>query len=347
MRTKGLLGGIALVIFLLTSACGLAFSTETVSNDDLIKELKAMKKIIAKQEERIAQLENQVNQETQENDRGRNAQGSAESSVSGQQEKIDNKLKGLKKEDISKRMKSEIGLLEGIPGGLNIGAGMTFVGQGTQNANNASTTTDSEDSGFDGSYSIDVEIEKEFDVYGMVFVHMEAGQGDAIEGALSVFSNVNRDAGETQAHVDVTEAWYEQYLFNNQLTITGGKIDATGYIDTNEYANDECTQFLGHIFRNSAVIDWPDDNAFGGRAYVAPEQIDFIDIEAVCMGENGDWKNLFNKPFVATQLNFMPAKAFDYDEESWAGNYRAYLWYNGALHSKIKNENETEKGNIG
>ena len=347
MRTKGLVRGIALVIFLLANTCSLAFAAETVSNEELIKELKAMKEVIAKPGERIAQLENQVNQETQENDRGRNVRGSAESSANDQQEKIDNKLKGLKKEDISKRMKSEMSLLESIPGGLNIGAGITFVGQGTQNANNASAATDGEDSRFDGSYSIDVEIEKEFDDYGMAFVHMEAGQGDTVEGELSVFSNVNRDAGETQAHVDITEAWYEQYLFKNQLTITGGKIDATGYIDTNEYANDECTQFLGRIFRNSAVIDWPDDNAFGGRVYITPEQIDFIDIEAVCMDENGNWENLFNKPFVATQLNFMPAKAFNYDEESWAGNYRAYLWYNGALHSKVNNEDETEKGNIG
>ena len=347
MQIKGLLGGIVLVISLFTSACSLAFSAEIVSNEDLIKELKAMKEIIVKQGERIAQLENQDNQETQENDRGRNVRGSAESSANNQQKKIDEQLKDIAKEDISGRMKSEIGLLEEIPGGLNIGAGMTFVGQGTQNANNASVTTDGEDSRFDGSYSIDVEIEKEFADYGMAFVHMEAGQGDTIEGELSVFSNVNRDAGETQAHVDITEAWYEQYLFNNQFTITGGKIDATGYIDTNAYANNECTQFLGHIFRNSAVIDWPDDNAFGGRAYITPEQIDFIDIEAVCMDENGDWENLFNKLFVATQLIFMPAKVFNYNEESWAGNYRAYFWYNGALHSKIKNENETAKGNIG
>ncbi|MFH1664661.1 MAG: carbohydrate porin, partial [Candidatus Omnitrophota bacterium] len=198
-----------------------------------------------------------------------------------------------------------------------------------------------------GSYSIDLEVAKTFDDRGMAFIHMEAGQGDTIEGELSVFSNVNRDAGDSIAHVDITEAWYEQYLFDKQLTITGGKIDATGYIDTNEYANDECTQFLGRIFRNSAVIDWPDDNAFGGRIYIAPEAVNSIDIEAVYMDENGDWENLFDNPFIAAQVNFMPAKAFNYDEEMWAGNYRAYFWYNGAPHAKVNDADDFGRGNVG
>jgi len=72
----------------------LAFAAETVSNEELIKELKAMKEVIAKQGERIAQLENQVNQETQENDRGRNVRGSAESSANDQQEKLIISLRG-------------------------------------------------------------------------------------------------------------------------------------------------------------------------------------------------------------------------------------------------------------
>ncbi len=332
MTLKRMVSGITLGMFLFFYANNCAFGADVPSNDKLLKEIKQMNKLIQEQGDRIEDLEQQLNKHN--------------STIVEQEKKVDAGLKALAGEDMSFRMKREPGLLEGLPGGLDIGAGITFVGQGTPNANNA-VATDGEDSRFDGSYSIDLEVAKEFGDYGMAFVHMEAGQGDSVEGELTVFSSVNRDAGDSNAHVDVTEAWYEQYLFDKQLTITAGKIDATGYIDTNEYANDECSQFQGHIFRNSAVIDWPDDNAFGTRVYIAPDNSNFIEMEAVYVDENGDWENLFDNPFLAAQLNFMPAKAFGYDEEMWSGNYRVYVWYNGAPHAKVKDADGFERGNMG
>ncbi|NQT32202.1 MAG: carbohydrate porin [Candidatus Omnitrophica bacterium] len=332
MWFKRMIGSITLGMFVLFCAHSPAFGADMPSNEELLKELKQMRMLIKKQGSRIEALEKQLNDQN--------------STIAERKEKVDAKLKTLAEKDISGRMKRDLALLEGVPGELEIGAGITFVGQGTPNANNAAAT-DGEDSRFDGSYSIDLEVAKEFGDYGMAFIHMEAGQGDTIEGELSVFSNVNRDAGDSNARVDITEAWYEQYIFDGQLTITGGKIDATGYIDTNKYANDECTQFLGHIFRNSAVIDWPDDNAFGARIYIVPEEVNFIDLEAVYMNETGDWENLFDNPFLAAQLNFMPAKAFDYDEEMWGGNYRVLFWYNGAPHAKVKDTDDFERGNVG
>ena len=318
---------IAAGLLVFTLHTGEAFGADMPSNEELLKEIKELKKIIQNQNERIENLEQKV---------------------SGQQQRIESHAETIEKEklqDVSGRMKDELERLKNI-GGLEIGAGVTFVGQGTPNANNGDAT-DGEDSRFDGSWSADIEIAKEFDDFGMAFLHMESGQGDTVEGELSVFSNINRDAGDTGANVQVTEAWYEHYLFSRQLTITGGKIDATGYIDTNEYANDECTQFLGHIFRNSAVIDWPDDNNWGGRIYIAPEALSFVDIEAIYMEEDGDWENLFDNPFIAAQLNFMPAKAFDYDEEMWGGNYRVLFWYNGASHAKVNDPGVIERGNVG
>jgi len=303
------------------------FAADIPSNEELLKEIKELKTIVQKQNARITDLETKV---------------------SGQQRKIDAQVETIEKkelEEMSGHMKEQLERLKTI-GGLEIGAGATFIGQGTPNANNAAAT-DGEDSRFDGSYSVDLEVAKTFEDYGMAFVHMEAGQGDTIEGELTVFSNVNRDAGDTNAHVDLTEAWYDQYLFDKQITVTGGKIGADAFIDTNEHANDECTQFLGHIFRNSAVIDWPDDNSFGGRVYLSPEAVRFINVETVYMDENGDWENLFDNPFIAAQLNFIPARAFGYDEDMWGGNYRVYFWYNGAPHAKVKDAAEIERGNSG
>ena len=317
------------VLFVLISLIKIdsAHGTSVPTNEELLKEIEGLKKIVQKQNERIDNLEKQV---------------------SGQQEKIGKNSEVIEKEklqDISVRLEHELDKMHRVAG-FDIGVEGTFVGQGTPNANNAAAT-DGEDSRFDGSYSFDLVIAKTFDNYGMAFAHMEAGQGDTIEGELDVFSNVNRDAGDTNAHVDLAELWYEQYLFDDQITITGGKIGADAYIDTNKYANDENTQFLGRVFRNSAITDWPDDNAFGGRIYLSPEVVSSIDVEAIYMDENGDWENLFDNPFIATQLNFKPAKAFDYDEEVWGGNYRMYFWYNGAPHARVKDANDFEKGNIG
>jgi high affinity Mn2+ porin len=321
--------------FVIGGAASLSYGEDMPTNMELLNQIKELRETVRAQSERITTLEGVIKIQEQA------------------VREHDDLIKQERVQQVSSRMAGEMEGLKDL-GGLEIGAGMTFVGQGTPNANNGDAT-DGEDSRFDGSWSADVEIAKAFDDYGstslttggMAFLHMEVGQGDSVEGELSVFSNVNRDAGDSAANVQITEAWYEQYLFEEQLTITAGKIDATGYIDTNEFANDECSQFLGHIFRNSAVIDWPDDNNWGGRVYLAPEALSFIDIEAVFMEEDGEWENLFDNPFIAAQLNFMPAKVFDYDEEMWGGNYRAIFWYNGAPHAKVKDAGDFERGNAG
>ena len=326
MQFKKLLSSIMLGAFICFCAYTPAFGAEVPTNEELLKAIEVLKGIIQKQDKKIEEL------------------GKI---VSGHQEKIENHSEVIKTESIqdeSGRLRNELSRLKNI-GGLEIGAGVTFIGQGTPNANNGDST-DGEDSRFDGNWSADIEIAKEFGDYGMAFLHMEAGQGNNVTDELTLFSNVNADATGF-ANLDIIEVWYEQYLFSKQLTITAGKIDATCYLDTNEYANDECTQFLGDMFRNSAVIDWPDDNNWGARMYIAPEMLSFMDVEALYMEEDGDWENLFDNPFFAAQVNFMPAKLFNYDEDMWGGNYRAYVWYNGASHARIDDPTVIKRGNVG
>jgi len=266
--------------------------------------------------------------------------------------------KTVEVQKIEKKEKKEVGEFikykpgEGIiiePAGLNIGAGATFVFQGTPNANNAG---DSEDSVFDGSWSMDIEIEKGFDDWGLAFLHLETGQNDTVESELSVFSNVNRDADASGAAVNVTEAWYEHYFLDEQLTLTGGKIDATGYLDQNEYANDECTQFLGRIFRNSPTIEWPSDNNLGARAYLNLEPIQFLEFEMGYFEADGDWDDIFDHAFYMAQVNLKPADLLGYDPERWGGNYRFYGWINDQHHEKLVDEgdpatDDTKEANYG
>jgi carbohydrate-selective porin OprB len=306
-----------------------AFGAGAPTNDELLKEILELRKIIKRQNVRIGELEEKV---------------------SGQPKTIDTHKQVIDQEnmkDLSGRRREELERLRDL-GGLEIGAGATFVGQGTPEANHAAATGGAtvEDPRSDGSVSVDIEIAKAFDERGMAFLLLEYGSGAGLTDELSLFSNVNYDA-TGGASLDVIEAWYEQYLFDRQLTITGGQLDPAVYIDTNEYANDECTQFLSDMFRNSAAIDFPDGNAWGGRIYIAPEALDFLEVEALYMEENADWEGLFDDPFIAAQVNFMPAKVFGYDEEMRGGNYRAYIWYNGAPHAKLKDPDVVERGKVG
>jgi carbohydrate-selective porin OprB len=206
--------------------------------------------------------------------------------------------------------------------GLSIGGGATFVLQGTHNAN--ATSAKNEDV-IDTSYSIDLEIERKFkEVDGKAFMHLETGQGAGVEDELTVFSNVNRDAN-TDTNVRVAEIFYEQNLFDKKMTLTFGKLDPTVYLDTNLLANDETSQFLGRIFRNSPTIEFP-DNAGGLCLSLAP--VELFDIELGIWDADADWEDVFDSVFSGSQMNFKPKFL------SREGNYRLLGWVNDRNHTK-------------
>ena len=226
---------------------------------------------------------------------------------------------------------------EGIeikPLGLVIGADATFAAQGTNNANGDDAKNTAE-----ASYSMDLEFEKSFADYGLAFLHLETGDGAGVENNLKVFSNVNRDVDDSDNRVSVTEVWYEHYFKSLPSILTFGKIDPTAYFDTNQYANDECTQFLGRIFRNSPVLEFPDDNAFGLRMAIEPN--DFLGIELAAMDADGDWENVFDHVFFAGEFTVKP-KLLKRD-----GNYRFYGWYNDKNHIRWDNSLADKKASYG
>jgi len=210
--------------------------------------------------------------------------------------------------------------------GLELGAGATFIVQGTNNANyNGDGSTQKKDR-TDGSYSADVTLAKEFkEVGGRAFLHLEAGQGAGLEDNLTLYSNVNRDAGDSEAKVEVTELWYEQNLFKDKAALTFGKLDPTAYFDQNEVANDETTQFLGRIFRNSPTVEFPDNNAGIRVAYLPAE---WLELGYGMFNAKSGWEkigdNLFNIGQVSFKTNFL----------NLPGNYRFYGWANNTNHAK-------------
>jgi len=244
----------------------------------------------------------------------------------------------LSKKEIEKHVDSHLlHRIEGIelPGGLRMGVGGTFVFQGTPNANNVGT---GEDSVFDASYKANIEIEKEFNDWGLAFAELEVGENAAIEDELSVFSNVNRAAADTGSSVELAKLWYEHYFLQKQLTLTGGKLEAADYMDQNEYAYDENTQFLSHMFRNSPVIEFPDGNGPGLDAVLCFEPIHFIELSGGIFEGDADWEDIFNGLFYIAQINLKPDVLFNLDEDAKAGNYRIYAWINDNHHAKLTPE---------
>ena len=314
---------VAFLLFTTTVAVVLfsasAWAAAVPSNMDLMREIRELRQIVEQQNSRIIELESrmEVHKDT-----------------------IREHGEMMKEKGIAVPRK----IMDAVLEGLDIGATGTFVGQGARNVNNAGV---GEDSIFDGSFTIELEVAKEFDDWGMAYILMEAGQGDTIQNELMVFSNVNYDADDTLGLISVNEVWYEHYLFDDQIVLTGGKIDTTNYLDVNEYAHDENRQFLAWMFRQATTVEFPNATGPGARIALAPDAIDCIELEGIWAEADADWDRLFDHPFISTQLNFMPAKAFGYDEEMWAGNYRVYFWYNGNDHVKLKDEEKTKKRNFG
>lgn len=218
---------------------------------------------------------------------------------------------------------SKIEPLPNILEGISIGAGATFVFQGTHNANGDSQSP--KEDAADASYSIDLELEKEFnEIDGKALMHLETGQGAGVEDELKVFSNVNKDAN-TDTNVRIAEVYYEQNLFAKKMALTFGKLDPAAYIDNNEYANDETTQFLGRIFKNSPTIEFPDNSA-GIRLSLEPAEL--IDLNFVVQDADADWEDVFDGIFLAGQLNFKPKLL------GREGSYRLLGWLNDRSHIK-------------
>ncbi|MBU4346223.1 MAG: carbohydrate porin [Candidatus Omnitrophica bacterium] len=256
--------------------------------------------------------------------------------MQAQQQKITEYESKLSQFD--EKLHREIGRPIQLVEGLEIGVGGTMVIQGTNNVNNATSDVQKKVSRTDASYSADITIGKEFkDVGGKALLHLEAGQGAGLEDNLTLYSNVNRDA-DNDNNVRLTEFWYEQALLKDKVALTFGKLDPTAYFDQNEVANDETTEFLGRIFRNSPTIEFPDNGAGIRVAYIPKE---WIELGYGLFNAKSSWEkigdNLFNIGQVHFKTNFF----------NLAGNYRFLGWYNNAYHTKWLDESKQKEGVYG
>jgi high affinity Mn2+ porin len=315
---KGILtAGFLMVIFLLVAS--VVSADEPITNETLLKEIRSLKDTISRQAQKIEELEKRVtSQEAKTQPVG---QPVAESEID---KKIDERL--------AKRTPG-YQLMEG----LSLGVEAATIVQGGHHVNGDSRLSKNEDV-TDATLTTKISFNKKFGDYGEGYVQLKSGQGAGLDNSLKLFSPVNSNADDNSS-VHISEAWYEFYYKQISGALTFGKLDPTNYIDNNEYANVETTQFLGGIFANSPVIEFPSSNAAGLHFGAAP--YDLFDINLFAADGKGEWNNAFDALFLAGEVNFKP-KFF-----KKTGNYRFLVWSNGANHVKWADSEKDKENNYG
>ncbi|MBD3264108.1 MAG: hypothetical protein GF375_03280, partial [Candidatus Omnitrophica bacterium] len=294
----------------------IGFAKNSLNEQKLLERIEQLEQKISQQEKRISELE---------------------AKSDGRKKTL--QLKEVTIDDLNKHIDSR--LLEKAAGprfleGLSIGIGATSVFQIADDVNSGGPSGGGDIT--DSSYSVDLEFQKEFGRHDKAFLHIETGDGAGVEDELIVFSYVNRDADDSDNDLAVTEAWYQHRFKVLPLVLTAGKIDPTAYIDTNEYANDETTQFLGHIFRNSPTIEFPDNS--GGISF-GLDGGSWYDMRLIALDADSDWEDSWDDSFIAGQVDF---KVRPFNRE---GNYRLTGWVDNRNHIEWSDTTNDKKEGYG
>jgi len=111
----------------------------------------------------------------------------------------------------------------------------------------------------EGSGALDLLVRVPVDA-GFTQIEIRGASTPRLMGVTSALPEVNASVGETldnhdQGRVVAWQAFFQHELGPGSLAL--GLIDASGWLDGNEVANDEFTQFLGASFVNNLTIDLP------------------------------------------------------------------------------------------
>jgi porin len=211
--------------------------------------------------------------------------------------------------------------------GIELGVGVTSIYQRNIRGGQDTSTRKGE---FSGSYDLEMtaDLQRLFGIEGTLFIHGEGGWTDS-EGidahALGeTMFGVNADAIGNRS-LDIVELFYEVSL-TDELALTIGKIDFTGFFDASAYANDEASQFLNGALVNNPAVPFPDYSLgfiltydLGNGGYV---------MGGIADAEADGRTTGFNTAFHGDTYYFYIAEmglAGNYNDLS--GQYRFGLWY--------------------
>jgi len=228
--------------------------------------------------------------------------------------------KTIQAEKVQEEHRKELSAILEALKGIEIGFSATGVAQGSvgNHTNEGIPSERDREDRVDGSVSADLEISKRIGDHGLAAVILSVAYGDGLDPRSPSWWGINGDA-EGEQRVYLKELWYEHELFDGRLCFTLGKVDLTAYLDANEVANDETTQFLSPGFVHSAAIEFPDDNGPGVRVQFIP--LELVDISFGWGEGDADWNELGQRSFFIGEVGFHPTLG------QLQGNYRLYGWY--------------------
>lgn len=223
-----------------------------------------------------------------------------------------------------------------VADGLIISGGSTITLQSSIDANG--TPRRGEDV-TDATYSIDIAISKPVGDNGEIFLTLEGGNGEGVDGEVQTFSGVNGDALADGDTIRIAEAGYSHSFADDKFSLTFGVLDSTGLLDANNFANDECSQFLSPIFVNNPAIEFTQDYTVG--ATITAALCESVTLDAGMYENDGDAEDVTDNSFIFAQTT---VKTNIGDQE---GNYRLFLWANQSNHTKFNDATKTYEDNTG
>lgn len=193
--------------------------------------------------------------------------------------------------------------------------------------------------GFVANLELSVGLGKGEELYG----RLHAGEGEGADGELSdhLFANLDTlaDDNPENGSFSLLEFYYKRNFFDGNLTLFIGKTEPFILIDTNEFANDEVSQFIGKPFVNNPIID-PEDRfapmvafdwkvnsnlSFQGVVQSSDKGGLYWDGQQWTNKEKSVYSDPSDRPTLALQGTYSTAGA----------NYRLYIWGDMAPHPKI------------
>jgi hypothetical protein len=153
---------------------------------------------------------------------------------------------------------------------------------------------------------------------------------DDVEDDLKDINGRNRDY--------LLEAWYKHtFKLSEEMTLglTGGIIDATAYIDDNNFANCECSQFMNEAFVNHRNVNLPSYDIGG----VVELNVSNFSIRALAMNTKFE-----SRDDRFTNYNYYALQAgYRLDSAMGEGNYRIYGF---TTNERFQCPEEGEKDNL-
>jgi len=143
----------------------------------------------------------------------------------------------------------------------------------------------------------------------------------------------NKDNGR----IRLQEFYYSHKFDGDRAFVAFGKTDGETFLDTNAFANDSRTQFIGQPVVNNPVLDDEDEYtpfiAFGGIPVKNLRLLAIVQSSSYPMNSHVEgksvWEQLLKSPFVAVQATFSPRI------EGHIGHYRLYGWLKSYDHPRL------------